>query len=57
MLASVAGQQFGGRLGLFLRVDGFDESYERMIAAGVRFVSPPRGEAYGAARASGRVDE
>ncbi|MGE3842217.1 MAG: hypothetical protein AB7I50_11570 [Vicinamibacterales bacterium] len=24
-------------------VEDFDASYERMIAAGVRFVSPPRG--------------
>ena len=44
---SVVGQQFAGRVGLFLRVDDFDVSYERMIAAGVRFVSPPRIEAYG----------
>ncbi len=43
----VVGQQFAGRVGLFLRVDNFDERYERMIAAGVRFVSPPRTEAYG----------
>jgi len=43
----VVGQQFGGRVGFFLRVDDFDESYERMIAAGVRFMSPPRAEAYG----------
>jgi catechol 2,3-dioxygenase-like lactoylglutathione lyase family enzyme len=45
--AGVVGQQFAGRVGLFLRVDDFDASYERMIAAGVRFVSPPRAEAYG----------
>ena len=45
--ASVVGQQFGGRVGLFLRVDDFDGSYQRMIAAGVRFLSPPRVEAYG----------
>jgi catechol 2,3-dioxygenase-like lactoylglutathione lyase family enzyme len=44
---SVVGQQFAGRVGLFLRVDDFDASYERMIAAGVRFVSAPRVEAYG----------
>jgi predicted enzyme related to lactoylglutathione lyase len=43
----VVGQQFGGRVGLFLRVDDFDVSYERMINAGVRFVSPPRAEMYG----------
>lgn len=43
----VVGHQFAGRAGLFLRVDDFDASYERMIAAGVRFVSAPRVEAYG----------
>ena len=44
---AVAGQQFAGRVGLFLRVDDFDGTYRRMIDAGVRFVSPPRDEAYG----------
>ena len=44
---SVIGQQFADRVGLFLRVDDFDASYERMTAAGVRFVSAPRIEAYG----------
>lgn len=44
---NVVGHQFAGRAGLFLRVDDFDASYERMIAAGVRFVSAPRVEAYG----------
>jgi catechol 2,3-dioxygenase-like lactoylglutathione lyase family enzyme len=43
----VIGQQFASRVGLFLRVDDFDESYERMVAAGVRFVSPARIEPYG----------
>jgi uncharacterized glyoxalase superfamily protein PhnB len=41
------GRQFGGRVGLFLRVDDFEAAYRRMIAAGVEFVSPPRDEAYG----------
>lgn len=45
--ASVVGQQFAGRVGLFLRVDDFDASYRRMIAAGVTFVSEPRVESYG----------
>ncbi len=44
---TVVGDQFAGRVGLFLRVDDFDSSYERMVAAGVRFVSPPREEVYG----------
>ena len=45
--ANIVGQQFAGRVGLFLRVDDFDASYERMTAAGVRFASPLRVEAYG----------
>jgi catechol 2,3-dioxygenase-like lactoylglutathione lyase family enzyme len=45
--ASVVGQQFADRVGLFLRVDDFDAAYDRMSAAGVRFVSAPRFEAYG----------
>jgi catechol 2,3-dioxygenase-like lactoylglutathione lyase family enzyme len=44
---AVAGQQFADRVGLFLRVDDFDGTYRRMIDAGVRFVTPPRDEAYG----------
>lgn len=41
------GQQFAGRVGFFLRVDDFDASYARMVAAGVAFVSKPRTESYG----------
>ena len=41
------GQQFAGRVGMFLRVDDFDSAYERMVAAGVQFVSSPRDEPYG----------
>jgi catechol 2,3-dioxygenase-like lactoylglutathione lyase family enzyme len=41
------GQQFAGRVGLFLRVDDFDASYRRMAAACVQFVSSPRAEPYG----------
>lgn len=41
------GQQFAGRVGLFLRVDEFDATYQRMVRNGVRFVSEPRIEAYG----------
>jgi catechol 2,3-dioxygenase-like lactoylglutathione lyase family enzyme len=43
----VVGGQFAGRVGMFLRVDDFDATYQRMLAAGVRFVSPPRDEPYG----------
>ncbi len=41
------GDQFAGRVGVFLRVDDFDASYARMRAAGVEFVSEPRDEPYG----------
>jgi catechol 2,3-dioxygenase-like lactoylglutathione lyase family enzyme len=41
------GAQFAGRVGFFLRADDFDAAYERMRAAGVEFLSPPRMEAYG----------
>jgi len=44
---TVIGQQFAGRVGLFLRVEDFDESYQRMVDGGVRFISEPRVEAYG----------
>jgi catechol 2,3-dioxygenase-like lactoylglutathione lyase family enzyme len=45
--AAIVGQQFAGRVGLFLRVDDFEATYQRMLAAGVQFVSPPRNEPYG----------
>jgi catechol 2,3-dioxygenase-like lactoylglutathione lyase family enzyme len=41
------GQQLAGRVGFFLRVDDFNASFERMVAAGVQFVTQPRTEAYG----------
>ncbi len=44
---SVVGQQFAGRVGFFLRVDDFDGTYARMVAAGVEFITAPRSEAYG----------
>jgi catechol 2,3-dioxygenase-like lactoylglutathione lyase family enzyme len=44
---AAAGQQFAGRVGLFLRVDDFEPAYRRMVNAGVRFIRPPRDEAYG----------
>ena len=43
----IVGQQCAGRVGFFLRVDDFNASYERMVARGVVFVSPPRSEPYG----------
>ncbi|WP_421996296.1 VOC family protein [Reyranella sp.] len=41
------GNQFAGRVGLFLKVDDFGAAYERMTEAGVTFVTPPRTESYG----------
>ena len=40
-------RQFAGRVCFFLRVDDFEASYRRMLAAGVVFVRPPRAESYG----------
>ena len=45
--AASVGQQFAGRVGLFLRVDDFASAYQRMTAAGVRFVTQRRDEPYG----------
>ena len=44
---AIIGQQFAGRVGLFLRVDDFEAARRRMVAAGVEFVSEPRDEPYG----------
>lgn len=41
------GDQTGGRVFLFLETDDFERDHARMIATGVRFVRPPRQEAYG----------
>jgi len=43
----VIGNQTGGRVGFFLRVDDFSATFERMNAAGVEFLSMPRDEPYG----------
>ena len=45
--ARAVGDQFAGRVGLFLRVDDFRAQYERMREAGVEFVALPREEPYG----------
>lgn len=45
--AKAVGDQFAGRVGLFLRVDDFEASFARMESAGVRFVSQPLDEPYG----------
>lgn len=41
------GNQTGGRVFLFLQTDDFWRDYDRMIAAGVRFVRAPSEQAYG----------
>jgi catechol 2,3-dioxygenase-like lactoylglutathione lyase family enzyme len=45
--AAVVGDQAAGRVGFFLRVDDFDATYARMVAAGVTFHTEPRTEPYG----------
>jgi catechol 2,3-dioxygenase-like lactoylglutathione lyase family enzyme len=45
--ARVIGDQFAGRVGFFLRVDDFAAAHERMLNAGVQFVTAPRTEPYG----------
>jgi catechol 2,3-dioxygenase-like lactoylglutathione lyase family enzyme len=45
--AATVGNQTGGRVAFFLRVDNFDLTYEAMTSAGVRFVDQPRTEPYG----------
>jgi catechol 2,3-dioxygenase-like lactoylglutathione lyase family enzyme len=44
---AIVGQQHAGRVGFFLSVDDFAAQYERLVAAGVTFVRPPRSEPYG----------
>ena len=44
---AIVGRQFAGRVGFFLRVDAFENTYARMLEAGVVFVTPPRLEPYG----------
>lgn len=44
---AVVGNQTGGRVGFFLRVDDFDEALERLRAADVELLTVPRDEPYG----------
>jgi catechol 2,3-dioxygenase-like lactoylglutathione lyase family enzyme len=44
---AIVGNQLAGRVGFFLRVDDFDRTYQRMVAASVEFISTPRKEPYG----------
>jgi catechol 2,3-dioxygenase-like lactoylglutathione lyase family enzyme len=43
----IVGNQFAGRVGFFFQVDDFSATYDRLVAAGVAFVKPPRSEPYG----------
>lgn len=45
--SAAVGDQFAGRVGLFLRVDDFGSTYQRMLDAGVEFIGEPRTEPYG----------
>ncbi len=45
--ARAVGEQFAGRVGLFLRVDDFEAARQRMLDHGVEFVTEPRDEPYG----------
>ncbi|MBW4029759.1 MAG: VOC family protein [Acidobacteria bacterium] len=45
--SEVVGRQTASRVGFFLRVDDFDATMARMVAADVEFVSAPRDEPYG----------
>ena len=45
--SSAIGDQFAGRVGMFLRVEDFEAAYARMRSAGVEFVKEPRAEPYG----------
>ncbi|MEP2532930.1 VOC family protein [Shimia sp.] len=44
---AAVGNQFGGRVGLFLHTDSFDDAYADMRAKGVFFEETPRDEPYG----------
>jgi catechol 2,3-dioxygenase-like lactoylglutathione lyase family enzyme len=44
---AAVGNQAGGRVTFFLRVDRFEQTYEAMESAGVTFLGQPRTEPYG----------
>lgn len=44
---SRVGNQTGGRVFFFLHTDDFQRDYGRLVINGVKFVRPPRTEAYG----------
>jgi catechol 2,3-dioxygenase-like lactoylglutathione lyase family enzyme len=44
---AAVGNQFAGRVGLFLQVEDFEDAFAHMQRNGVEFVKPPRNEPYG----------
>jgi catechol 2,3-dioxygenase-like lactoylglutathione lyase family enzyme len=44
---ALIGRQMGGRVGFFLQTDAFDDTYAKMVEAGVVFREEPRSEPYG----------
>ncbi|SHF90219.1 VOC family protein [Streptoalloteichus hindustanus] len=44
---AAVGNQTAGRVGFFLRVDDFEATHRRLVAAGVTFLTEPRTESYG----------
>ncbi|MCH7789604.1 MAG: VOC family protein [Acidobacteria bacterium] len=44
---TMIGDQHGGRVGFFLRVDDFAATHQRMVEASVEFIGEPRDEPYG----------
>ena len=45
--AASIGDQFGGRVGLFLKTDNFERDHAAMRAKGIQFEEDPRHEPYG----------
>ena len=45
--SAAVGDQFAGRVGMFLRVDDFEATYARLAAAGVTIVREPSDQRYG----------
>ena len=45
--SAAVGDQFAGRVGMFLRVDDFEATYARLAAAGVTIVREPSDQLYG----------
>lgn len=44
---AAVGDQFAGRVGLFLRVDDFDSVYQKLVDANIEFVREPSIEEFG----------